>query len=280
MIDIHRRTGAWLAAVVSGHLLLISLQVNTASGVRVIEGVTFGVFSEVQRVVSGSVDGVAGLWHNYVGLVSVEKENDALRREVAALQLQVQRERALARRARGLEELLEMRRGVTFSTVGARVIAGDATPYFRTVTVDRGLGDGVRHDSAVVSPDGVVGRVVRDPGPRAARVQLLVDRNAAAGALIERNRVAGLVTGHDDGTLRMEYVSNLDDVQVGDAVVTSGIDGIYPKGFVIGTVEVAERGTGLYRTIRVRPAVEFNNLEDVLVIVREPQPLGAAAGGG
>ncbi len=266
--------------VVAGHILLISLQVNTTSGVRVFEGVTFGLFAEVQRLVSGSVGQLSELWEGYVGLVEVQAENDALRREVAELQLEVQQERALAQRARGLEDLLDMRREVTFSTVGARVIAGDATPYFRTVTIDRGVGDGVRHDSAVVSPEGVVGRVVRDPGPRAARVQLLIDRNAAAGALIERNRVAGLVTGDEDGTLSMEYVSNLDDVQVGDAVVTSGIDGIYPKGFVIGTVAFVERGSGLYKTIDVEPSVEFTGLEDVLVIVREPTPVGSAAGGG
>tara|TARA_B100001123_G_scaffold146655_1_gene170076 strand:- start:2308 stop:3111 length:804 start_codon:yes stop_codon:yes gene_type:complete len=265
---------------VTCHVLLISLQVNTASGVRVFEGVAFGLFAEVQRLVSGSVEQLSELWAGYVGLVEVQAENDALRREVSELQLEVQQERALAQRARGLEELLDMRREVNFSTVGARVIAGDATPYFRTVTIDRGISDGVRHDSAVVSPKGVVGRVVRDPGPRAARVQLLIDRNAAAGALVERNRVAGLVAGEEDGTLSMEYVSNLDDVQVGDAVITSGIDGIYPKGFVIGTVALVEHGSGLYKTIEVEPAVEFADLEDVLVIVREPTPVGAAAGGG
>lgn len=279
MIDFHRRTGAWLTAVVVGHIVLISLQVNTASGVRVFEGVTFGVFAEIQRAVSGGAGGVSKLWEDYVGLVSVEEENDALRREVAQLQLEVQQERALGQRVRGLEELLEMRREVTFSSVGARVIGGDATPYFRTITIDRGLGDGVRYDSAVLSPDGVVGRVVRNPGARASRVQLLIDRNAAAGALIERNRVAGLVRG-DDNLLRMEYVSNLDDVREGDVVVTSGTDGIYPKGFPIGEVELVERGAGLYKTIHVRPAVAFSDLEDVLVLVREPVPGPSAASGG
>ena len=280
MIDFSRRTGALLLAVVFGHVVLISAQINTASGVRVFEGVTFGLFSEVQRGVTGLVGAVAGLWHGYVGLQSVQVENDALRRSVAELQFRLQRERALAQRARGLEELLGLRRNVGVSTVSARVIAGDATPYFRTVTIDRGASDGVRRDSAVVSPDGVVGRVVSDPAPRAAMVQLLVDRSAAAGALIERTRVAGLVMGDkDDGVLRMEYVSNLDDVQLGDIVVTSGIDGIYPKGFVIGEVEVVHGGRGLYRTIEVRPRVQFNDLEDVLVIVPEPALSTTAAGG-
>ena len=164
--------------------------------------------------------------------------------------------------------------------MSARVIAGDASTYFRTVTIDRGTGDGVHRDSAVVSPDGVVGRVVSDPSSRAAKVQLLVDRRAAAGALIERTRAAGVVVGNaDQGVLRMEYVSNLEDVQLGDIVVTSGIDGIYPKGFVIGEVEVVQRGPGLYRTIHLRPKVEFSDLEDVLVIIREPASSAMSAGG-
>ena len=268
-----------LLTVVIGHVVLISLQVNTASGVRVFEGVTFGLFSEVQRGVARAIGGVTGFWNGYVGLVSVEAENDVLRESVADLQFRLQRERALAQRARGLEELLGLRRDVGFSTVSARVIAGDATPYFRTVTIDRGTSDGVRRDSAVVSPDGVVGRVVSDPGPRAAKVQLLVDRSAAAGALIERTRAAGVVMGDaDQGLLRMEYVSNLEDVELDDIVVTSGIDGIYPKGFVIGVVEVVYRGPGLQRTIHVRPQVEFSDLEDVLVIVREPVSSPVAAG--
>ena len=269
-----------LLAVVLGHVVLISVQVNTASGVRVFEAVTFGLFSEVQRAVARAVGGVTGVWHGYVGLRSVQAENDALRENVAALRFRLQQEHALAQRMRGLEELLELRRDVGFSTVSARVIAGDATPYFRTVTIDRGTGDGVYRDSAVVSPDGVVGRVVGNPGPRAAKVQLLVDRSAAAGAIIERTRVAGVVVGNaDQGVLRMEYVSNLEAVQLGDIVVTSGIDGIYPKGFVIGEVEVVHRGPRLYKTIHVRPKVVFSDLEDVLVIVREPASSTAAAGG-
>ena len=275
-----RRTGAQLLAVVIGHVVLISLQVNTPSGVRVFEGATFELFSEVQRGVARVAGSVAGFWDGYVGLLSVQAENEALREDLAELQFRFQQERALAQRVRGLEELLDLRRGVEFSTVSARVIAGDATPYFRFVTIDRGTSDGVRRDSAVVSPDGVVGRVVSDPGPRAAKVQLLVDRSAAAGALIERTRAAGLVKGDaDENVLRMEYVSNLEEVERGDIVVTSGVDGIYPKGFVIGEVEVVHRGPGLYQTIQVRPRVEFSNLEDVLVIVSEPASSTTAAGG-
>jgi rod shape-determining protein MreC len=105
-------------------------------------------------------------------------------------------------------------------------------------------------------------------GTRAAQVQLLVDRNAAAGALIERTRASGVVVGTDTaGALRMEYVSNLEDVRVGDRIVTSGVDRIYPGGFLVGVVTEVEQGVGLYLVIDVDPVVEFSRIEDVLVVV-------------
>jgi rod shape-determining protein MreC len=116
------------------------------------------------------------------------------------------------------------------------------------------------------------------PSRRAAKVQLLVDRNAAAGALVERSRAAGLVTGTGDELLSMEYVSEVADVMVGDLIVTSGIDGIYPKGFPIGRIESMEKGGGVYQKITVRPAVDFTSLEEVLVVLT-PAPGRAAAEG-
>src|SRR5262249_17143593 len=111
-----------------------------------------------------------------------------------------------------------------------------------------------------------VGRVVV-PSARAAKVQLLIDRNAAAGALIERSRAQGVVVGAGEDRLRMDFVSESADIVAGDVVVTSGIDGIYPKGFVIGRVETVEKNGPAYRRIIVKPAVNFSAVEEVLVVV-------------
>ena len=111
------------------------------------------------------------------------------------------------------------------------------------------------------------------PSARASKVQLLIDRNAAAGALVERSRAQGVVLGTGADRLRMEYVSSAADVKVGDLVVTSGIDGIYPKGFVIGQIESIERGaggTGMFSAIVIKPAVDFTSVEDVLVVLTPP----------
>ncbi len=265
LADIRQRPGMLLGAAVLLHVVLISAQVNTASGLPVLQVVTFGSFAEVQRGTMAVVDGVRNLWSGYVALRGVRGENDALKQELRTLQVRLQREHAEAQRTDNLRQLLELRERANLDTTAAEVIAASASPEFRTVTIDKGTGEGVRADMAVISPAGVVGRVIL-PSGRASKVQLLIDRNAAAGALIERTRVQGVVEGFGDGSLRMEYVPGTADVKPGDLVVTSGIDGIYPKGFVIGTIEQVDRGTGGYHVITVRPAVDFTRLEEVLVV--------------
>ena len=165
-----------------------------------------------------------------------------------------------------MQHLLELRDSTDAITLTAEVIGVDATPWFQTLTVNRGSSDGVRSDLAVIAPNGVVGRVLDLPGPRAAKVQLLIDQNAAAGAVIERTRSAGIVSGlGNNSELRMDYVSNLEDVEIGDRVLTSGTDGVYPRGFVIGVVSAVERGVDLYKSITVSPVVDLS-----LIHISEP----------
>ena len=271
--DIRQKPGVVLGAAVLLHVVLISAQVNTAAGLPVLQVVTFGGFAELQRATMHSVNGIQNLWSGYVALRQVEAENAALKQELQTLQVRLQQEHAEAQRTDNLRQLLELRERANLDTIAAEVIAGAASPDFRTITVDKGSAEALANDMAVISAGGVVGRVIL-PSRRASKVQLVIDRNAAAGALIERTRVQGIVLGVGDGSLKMQYVPASSEVKIGDLVVTSGIDGIYPKGFVIGTVERAERGGGTYYEITVRPAVDFTRLEEVL-IVKTPTPLRA-----
>lgn len=266
LLDFRLRAGYLFLAVVVGHLVLISAQVNARTGVPILETVTFGVFAEVQRAASAVVTGISGAWTGYVALRGVRAENDELRRQLDAAQLQIQQQRALVDRTHSLEGILQLQNSIELQTTAAQIIGSAASPDFRTVTIDKGTLHGLRADMAVLGPTGVVGRVVV-AGPRASRVQLLVDRNAAAGATIERSRAQGVVVGAGDDRLHLEYVSEVSDVAVGDALVTSGIDGIYPKGFVIGTVDVVEKNGVAYRSISIRPAIDFSALEAVLVVL-------------
>src|SRR5262245_33245608 len=184
LLDIRQRTGLLFLVLTVGHILLISVQVNTKSGVPILEAVTFGVFSEMQRGVSSGVNGMRGMWGNYVALRGVEAENQALRARLAEVEVQVQEQRALADRTRGLQQLLDLQQTVDLKTAAAEIIGSGATPDFQTVTINKGTQQALERDQSVLSSAGVVGRVVL-PGPRSSKVQLLIDRNAAAGALIE-----------------------------------------------------------------------------------------------
>ena len=277
VIDIRRRTGYLFLAVIVGHVILISTQVTTKRGVPMLEDAVFGVFSEVQRGANGMTMGVRGTWQDYFALRQVRTENEQLKQELGELRVRLQEERNLAQQSQALQKLLDLKASTTLTTTGAGVIAGGASPEFRTITIDKGTREGLRTDMAVIAPAGVVGRVIQ-PNTRAAKIQLLIDRNAAAGALIERTRAQGVVVGTGADELRMDYVAGTADVKVGDVVVTSGIDGIYPKGFVIGQIQSVSRGGGQYSAIVVRPAVDFTSLEAVLIVLAPP-PAGGDSGG-
>jgi rod shape-determining protein MreC len=266
ILEIRQHAGYLFLAVTLGHVILISAQVNSRSGVPVLEAVTFGLFAEAQRSTSAGVSSVRDVWNRYGSLRYVEKENVELRRQLEAVQVELQERRALADRARGLQQLLDLRDRSKLKTTAAEIIASSASPDFRTLTIDKGTSAGLRTDMAVIAPGGVVGRVVT-PSGRAAKVQLLVDRNAAAGALVERSRAQGVVKGIGESRLQLEFVSEAADVAVGDLVVTSGIEGIFPKGLTIGRVDTVEKTGPAYKRITVMPAVDFSALEEVLVVL-------------
>jgi rod shape-determining protein MreC len=207
-----------------------------------------------------------------VWLRGVRAENEELKRQVTDLSVRLQEERALAQRANRLQELLSLQTSTSLPTLSAEVIAGNPNPGMLTITIGRGSSEGVQTDMAVVAPGGIVGRIIGAPAAHASRVQLLIDRNAAAGAYTERAHAGGMVIGVDhDPPLSMDLVSNMADIKPGDMVLASGVDGIYPKGFAIGRIESSERGSGLYRAITVRPSVDFSSLEEVLVVLVPPK---------
>jgi rod shape-determining protein MreC len=271
MLALHRRTSYLFLAIVLGHVLLISAQVQSRSGVPMLQAVAFAAFAKVQQVLAATADGGRSLWSNYFALRGVARENEALKQRTLELEGQLQQAQALAGQTRALEETLGLRQSMPKPTVAARVIAGDPTPgSLTTITIDRGADDGVQPDFVVIGRSGVVGRVINRPLPHVAQVQLLVGRNAAAAAMLERTGAAGMVAvgGSGDPPIRLELVPSAADVKPGDRLLTSGQDGLYPRGFAIGTIEKAEHRAGQW-VISVRPAVDFSHLDVVLVILEK-----------
>jgi rod shape-determining protein MreC len=265
ILDIRQRVGWLFMTVTVMHLILISAQVQTRRGVPMLEEAIFGSMAEVQRVATGGIGEARGFWQSYVNLRQTGRENEALKQRVSQLEVALQRERALAEQTRVLQAMLDLKTETPFATTPAMVIASGASPEFRTMTLDKGSSQGLATDMAVLAPAGVVGRVIL-PTPRAAKVQLIIDRNAAAAGLVERSRAQGVVVGTGTDQMRFEYVPGTADLKTGDRVVTSGMDGIYPKGFVIGQIESIQRTAGEFSTVLIRPAVNLSSLETVLVV--------------
>ena len=266
LVDIRQRSGLLFGLLTVAHIILISTQLGPARGVSLPEAVVFGAFAEVQRGAAAAIGSVNEAWGDYLGLRAVRSENKVLHSEIWRLQVTLQQEQALAAQARTLQNLLKLQQSTPLQTMAAVLIGGGASPDFRTVSIDKGTRDGLRQNLAVIAQAGVVGRIIL-PRIRASKVQLLIDRNAAAGVLIERSRAQGIVVGDGSDRLRMDFVANDANLLVGDRVVTSGIDGIYPKGFVIGQIESFGREAGAYQDVVVRPTVVFSTLEAVLVVL-------------
>ena len=265
ILDLRRRNGMLFGVLTLVHVIAISAQVTTRSGVPLITQLAFGIFADVQQVVTSLADGVGGAWSRYVDLRRVRSDNQKLLEEIGALRVRLQQQEALASRAAGLQSILGLRDATSFPTTAASIIGGSSSPEFRTVTIDRGRDAGLEADMPVIAPAGVVGRIIRT-APRASKVQLLVDRNAAAGVLVERSRAQGVALGVGGALLRLDFVAGSADVAVGDRVLTSGIDGIYPKGLLVGQVQSVMREGGTLGDITIRPTVDFSRLEDVLII--------------
>jgi rod shape-determining protein MreC len=268
-----RRAGFLFAAVTVGHLLLISTQVSTASGASLLEAGLVSTFAGAQRAAWAVVSGVQDVWSSYIALRSVRRENDALVRQVTELRVRLQEERASASEAAVLRDALGLRARLPLASIAAEVVAGSASPDFRAVTIDKGSRDGVAVDMAVMAPTGVAGRVGRI-SPGSAVVQLLVDRSAAAAVVVERSRTQGITLGDGRAAMRLEYLSATADLEQGDAVLTAGMDGVYPAGLLVGYVERFERAGPAYRNVIVRPAVDMSRLEVLLVVPRPERELG------
>jgi len=274
---LRRQTFTLLIVTCVGHVLLISAQVQSKSGMPVIQAAAFGLFARVQGVTGGTADAAHAIWSHYVALRGAAIDNEALRRRILDLEADLQRQQALSARTQSLEEALGLKQSQPAPMLAARVVAGNPSPSVLTIMIDRGTDDGLRPNMAVVAARGIVGRVIAPISRSAATVQLLVGRNAAAAVTFERSQAGGMVVGGLSQTsLRTEYVPVLADVRSGERVTTSGQDGIYPAGFPVGTVDqVTHPGSAIDREITVRPAVDFSRIDTVLVVLTATRAGGA-----
>ena len=264
--DAGRRARSLLVVVVLGHVLLISAQVATPAGPSLLRTTVVAVVTIVQEGSWRVAGGIHDVWDGYAALRGVREDNMRLAREIVDLRVQLQQARANAAGADQMRAQLDLRPHLPWRTTGADVVAGSLSPDYRAITIDKGLGDGIARDMPVINAAGVLGRVAQSVAGTAT-VQLIIDRAAAAAVRVDRTRAEGVAMGNGDGTLRLEYLSATAELAEGDAVVTAGIDGIYPPGLAIGRVERIERAGQAYRQVVIRPFADFSRLEIVQVLL-------------
>jgi rod shape-determining protein MreC len=223
----------------------------------------------MQSVLASALGGIGGTWDRYVALVGVEAENEQLRLDLAAVRAQTAELRELRGQNDRLRAVVGLARRVPGRSVAASVIGRGTSSRFRTLRIDRGTHDGLVRGMPVVAPDGAVGRILRAAGGY-ADVLLLHDGLSAAGAVVQNSRLRGVLMGDGSETLTLGFVRRSDSggVQVGDLVVTSGEDDVFPEGVLLGRViEAGAPETGLFLDIKVEAAVDLDRLDEVLVVL-------------
>ena len=255
-----------LAGVILLQVLLLALQMKRDSQGRLIRTWTVGAVSPFERAGSYGFGWFRDVWHSYFALRSAKKDREDLRRENDALKLRIAQLEGKAAETDRLAALLHFRQSQSdVPMVAARVIGASAGPGSLSVEIDRGEKDGIRRDMGVITPDGVVGKVSEAYG-NTSQVLLLTDKTSGVGAMLAVSRIQSPVGGLGESLVTMKYVPNDDDVSVGEHVITSGMDRIFPRDLPVGTVTEVKAGVD-FKRIRIKPAANLEKLEEVLVLL-------------
>jgi len=255
-----------LAGVIVLQVLLLAVQIKRDSQGRLIRVWTVGAISPFERAGSYGFGWVRDVWHHYFALQNTTKDNEQLRREIDTLKLQNAQLKGKAAEADRLAVLLNFRQSHgDVPMITARVIGASAGTASLTIQLDRGERDGIRRNMGVITPDGVVGKVVESYA-NASQVLLLTDKESGVGAMLADSRIQSPVGGQGEPLLIMKYVPNDDSVNLGERVITSGMDRIFPRDLPVGTVTEIKPGNP-FKQIRVKPAADLERLEEVIVLL-------------
>jgi rod shape-determining protein MreC len=260
-----------LTGVILLQVLLLAVQIKRDSQGRLIRVWTVGAVTPFERAGAHTLGGVRDIWHHYFALQNTARENERLQKENDTLKLQLSQLQSKAAEADRLAGLLSFRQAhQKVPMLGARVIGSSADTASQTIYIDRGERDGIQRNMGVITPDGVVGKVI-ESYRSTAQVLLLTDKDSGVGAMLASSRIQSPVGGVGEPLLAMKYVANDDTVSVGERVVTSGMDRIFPRDLPVGIVAQVKDGNP-FKLIRIQPAAKLERLEEVIVLL-SLQPL-------
>jgi rod shape-determining protein MreC len=255
-----------LAAVLLAQLLLLSLQITRNRDVRLIRVWAVAAIDPFQRSLRGIMDISLGAWRTYGSLLRAQQENQELHTELVSAQSQIQQLSEQGAESLRLRTLLEFKNQLPFQTVAAEVIASSPGENSNAIFIGKGADEGLTSDLAVITPQGIVGKTIA-VFSHSSQVLLLTDPSSGVGVMLEKTRVQGVLKGDGQNLCLIRYIMNEEPVSSGEAILTSGLDQIYPKGLRVGTVVRTSAGN-IYKNVEVKPAADLNRLETVLVVLK------------
>jgi rod shape-determining protein MreC len=269
-----------LVVVLFAQVLGLAMQVRRSTqdeSTRLIRVWAVDAVTPFEKGVVWVESGVNNLWRNYFYLRGVRQENRDLKLQIERLRIEQVRLSEDAEQARRLQALLGFKEQVISKTLAAQVIGSSGSEQSRVIYIDKGSRDGIKADMAVVTAEGVVGKVLRVSNKTTSQVLLINDQTSGVGAILEKSRLQGVLRGTPLGEVVLEKVMSDETVQPGERVLTSGGDQIFPKGLPVGTVTKVSPGPELFLNIRVKPTADLSRLEEVLVITQQEEKEPALA---
>jgi rod shape-determining protein MreC len=270
-----------LVGVLFLQVLGLAMQVkrtgNDAENTRLIRIWAVGAITPFERTVVWVQNSTGNLWHNYFYLRGVRAENRQLKEQIEQMRIEQVRLSEDAAQARRLQTLLAFKEQFISKTVAAQVIGSSGSDLSRIVYIDKGENVGIQRDMAVMTSDGIVGKVLV-VYPSVSQVLLISDQSSGVGAILEKTRLQGVLRGTANGEVVLERVMSDEQVPVGETVLTSGGDQIFPKGLPVGTVATVGNGKELFLNIKIKPAANLSKLEEVLVLVEKQEKQATAEG--
>jgi rod shape-determining protein MreC len=232
-----------------------------------IERIAIAFVAPFQEIVTRTIRFTRNIWQFYFYLVNVSGENQSLRQRLNQAIAENNRWRELELANTRLRNLLDFQKTIPGQVVASQVVGKDPSIWFKAVIIDKGKADGVEEGFPVVMPQGIAGQVI-EVSNHYAKVMLIIDRNSAVDALVQRSRARGVIKGESSDKCRLDYVLRKYDVRRGDTVVSSGLDGVYPKGLLIGQVsDIIKNNSDIFQEVTITPFIDFEKLEEVLVVL-------------
>jgi rod shape-determining protein MreC len=262
----------WLVAVLFLQVLGLAVQVkrsgNDAESTRLIRIWVVGAITPFERGLVWVESSSSNLWHNYFYLRGVRAENRELKQQIEQMRLEQVRLSEDAAQAHRLQTLLAFKEQYIAKTVAAQVIGSSGSDLSRTVYIDKGEDVGLQRDMAVLTADGIVGKILV-VYPSTSQVLLINDQTSGVGVILEKSRLQGVLRGSANGEVMLERIMSDEQVTAGETLLTSGGDQIFPKGLPVGTITNVANGKDLFLNIKVKPSADLSKLEEVLVLVEK-----------